>query len=194
MYFKPLLLPLLAQVALSFIVMSSMYRTRIAEMKTKQIHPQQIKSRSKSKELLTDSASASDNYSNLFELPVLFYTAILLTLILMVQDSILVFLAWAFVSSRYLHSFIHVTYNQVMHRFSVFLFSSFVLLAYWVRLSWIIMQSCGKTNEHKLSGFRKLFLWDHRVYGKPAQQMVCALSLQHVQKNPRCRICHLGGL
>ena len=141
MYFKPLLLPLLAQVALSFIVMSSMYRTRIAEMKAKQIHPQQIKSRSKSKELLTDSASASDNYSNLFELPVLFYTAILLTLILMVQDSILVLLAWAFVSSRYVHSFIHVTYNQVMHRFSVFLFSSFVLLAYWVRLGWIIMQS-----------------------------------------------------
>ncbi len=125
MYFKPLLLPLLAQVALTFIVMISMYRTRVAEMKSKQIHPQQIKTRSKSKELLTDSASASDNFSNLFELPVLFYTAILLTLMLMVQDSILVILAWAFVASRYLHSFIHVTYNQVMHRFSVFLFSSF---------------------------------------------------------------------
>ena len=141
MYFKPLLLPLLAQVALSFIVMSSMYRTRIAEMKSKQIHPQQIKNRAKSKELLTDSAAAADNYSNLFELPVLFYTAILLTLILMVQDGILVILAWSFVASRYLHSFIHVTYNQVMHRFSVFLFSSFVLLAFWVRLGWIIMQS-----------------------------------------------------
>lgn len=141
MYFKPLLLPLLAQVALSFIVMTSMYRTRIAEIKSKQIHPQQIKTRSRSKELLTDSAPAADNYSNLFELPVLFYTAILLTLILMVQDSILVVLAWGFVTSRYLHSFIHVSYNQVMHRFSVFLFSSFVLLGYWVRLGWIIMQS-----------------------------------------------------
>lgn len=141
MYFKPLLLPLLAQVALSFIVMSSMYRTRVAEMKSKRIHPQQIKNRAKSKELLTDSAAAADNYSNLFELPVLFYTAILLTLILMVQDGILVILAWSFVTSRYLHSFIHVTYNQVMHRFSVFLFSSFVLLAFWVRLGWIILQS-----------------------------------------------------
>ena len=141
MYFKPLLLPLLAQVALSFIVMSSMYRTRIAEMKSKQIHPQKIKTRSRSKELLTDSAPAADNYSNLFELPVLFFTAILLTLILMVQDSILVTLAWAFVTSRYLHSLIHVSYNQVMHRFAVFLFSSFVLLAYWVRLGWIILQS-----------------------------------------------------
>jgi len=141
MYFRPLLLPLLAQVALTFIVMIAMYRTRITEMKSKEIHPQQIRTRQKSKELLTDSASASDNFSNLFELPVLFYTAILLTLILMVQDSILVLLAWTYVASRCLHSFIHVSYNQVMHRFSVFIFSSFVLLAFWVRLGWIILQA-----------------------------------------------------
>ena len=141
MYFKPLLLPLLAQVALTFVVMIIMYRTRITEMKSKRIHPQQIDSRSKSKELLRDSAPGADNFSNLFELPVLFYTAIVLTLILMVQDSILVILAWAFVISRYLHSVIHVSYNRVMHRFAVFVFSCFVLLAYWVRLGWIIMQS-----------------------------------------------------
>ena len=139
MYFKPLLLPLLAQVALTFIVMLIMYRKRVTEMKSKRIHPQRIRTRSKSKALLTDSESAADNFSNLFELPILFYTAILLTLILMVQDSILVILAWAFVISRYLHSFVHVNYNRVMHRFSVFVFSSFVLLAYWVRLGWIIL-------------------------------------------------------
>ena len=139
MYFKPLLLPLLAQVALTFIVMLIMYRKRVTEMKIKRIHPQRIRTRSKSKALLTDSESAADNFSNLFELPILFYTAILLTLILMVQDSILVILAWAFVISRYLHSFVHVSYNRVMHRFSVFVFSSFVLLAYWVRLGWIIL-------------------------------------------------------
>jgi hypothetical protein len=141
MYFKPLLLPLLAQVALTFIVMISMYRGRVAEMKSKRIHPQRIKTREKSKRFLTDSAPSSDNFSNLFELPVLFYTAILLTLILMVQDSILVTLAWTFVLTRYLHSFIHVTYNKVMHRFFVFLLSTFVLLAYWVRLGWMIFQA-----------------------------------------------------
>lgn len=141
MYFRPLLLPLLAQVALTFIVMLNMYRKRIAELKSKQIQPQQIDIRSKSRTLLTDSASASDNFSNLFELPVLFYTAILLTLILMVQDSILVVLAWTYVASRGLHSFIHVTYNQVMHRFWVFIFSSFVLLAFWLRLGWIILRA-----------------------------------------------------
>jgi hypothetical protein len=141
MYFKPLLLPLLAQVVLTFIVMTGMYRTRVTEMKAKQIHPQKISTRSKSRELLTDSAAAADNYSNLFETPVLFYTAILLTLILMVQDNILVTLAWAYVVSRYAHSFIHVTYNRVMHRFSAFIFSSLVLLAFWVRLGWIIIEA-----------------------------------------------------
>lgn len=141
MYFKPLLLPLLAQVALTFTVMTVMYRKRVAEMRSKQIHPQQIRTRSRSKDLLVDSAPASDNYSNLFELPVLFYIAILLTLILMVQDSILVILAWTFVATRCVHSLIHVTYNKVMHRFGVFIFSSFVLLAFWVRLGWIIFQA-----------------------------------------------------
>lgn len=141
MYFKPLLLPLLAQVALAFIVMTTMYRTRVAEMKAKHIAPQKLDTRAHSREQLTTSAAAADNFSNLFETPVLFYTAILTSLVLMLQDSILVSLAWAYVASRYVHSFIHVTYNRVMHRFAVFVFSSFVLFAYWVRLGWIIIQA-----------------------------------------------------
>jgi hypothetical protein len=141
MYFKPLLIPLLAQVALTFIVMLVMYLRRIAEMKTKRVHPQRTKTRSSVQGVLTDSESAADNLSNLFESPVLFYTAILVTLMLMVQDPVVVTLAWIYVASRYIHSFIHITYNRVMHRFSVFIFSSFTLLAIWVRLGWIIFQS-----------------------------------------------------
>ena len=141
MYFKPLLLPLLAQAALSFIIMITMYRQRVTEMKSKRIHPQRMKARSNTHGVLTDSEPAANNYTNLYESPVLFYTAILLTLILMVQDNVLVVLSWAYVTSRYIHSFIHVTYNRVMHRFAAFLFSSFVLLAIWVRLGWIIVQS-----------------------------------------------------
>ena len=141
MYFKPLLLPLLAQVALTFVVTSTMYRRRIAEMKTKRIHPQSVDTRVNSTTALTDSASASDNLANLFEFPILFYTAIVLTLVLMVQDMVIVALAWTYVASRYMHSFIHVTYNRVMHRFVVFIFSTLVLFALWTRLGWIIVQS-----------------------------------------------------
>jgi len=141
MYFKPLLLPLLAQIALTFIVMLTMYQKRVAEMKSKRIHPQRTKTRSRTHGVLTDSESAANNYSNLLESPILFYVAILLTLVLMVQDSILVVLAWTYVAARYVHSFIHVTYNRVMHRFTAFVFSCFVLLAIWVRIGWIIIQS-----------------------------------------------------
>ena len=141
MYFKPLLIPVLAQVALSFIVMFTMYRKRVAEMKSKRIHPQRIKTRSNAHGVLPDSESAANNYVNLYESPVLFYTAILLTLILMLQDNVLVALSWIYVISRYIHSFIHVTYNRVMHRLTIFIFSSFVLFALWLRLGWIILQS-----------------------------------------------------
>ena len=141
MYFKPLLIPLLAQVALTFIVMLVMYRKRVNEMKSKRIHPQRIKTRSDTHGVLPSSESAANNYANLFEAPVLFYVAILLTLILMVQDSIIVMLAWAYVASRVVHSIIHVSYNRVMHRFGIFIFSSLVLLAIWVRLGWIILQA-----------------------------------------------------
>ncbi|MGD9021662.1 MAG: MAPEG family protein, partial [Lysobacterales bacterium] len=85
--------------------------------------------------------SAANNFANLFEAPVLFYLAILLTLILMVQDTIIVYLAWAYVATRAAHSAIHCTYNRVMHRFRVFIASSFILLAIWVRLGWIILQA-----------------------------------------------------
>ena len=139
MYFKPLLIPLLAQVALTFIVMLAMYHKRVSEMNSKKIHPQQVKSRSSAHGVLSDSETAADNYANLFESPVLFYIGTLLALVLMVQDQLLVLLSWTYVFCRYVHSFIHITYNRVMHRFLVFILSSLVLLAIWIRLGWIIL-------------------------------------------------------
>lgn len=141
MYFKPLLLPLLAHVLLSLIVLYTMARQRVNEMKRKKIHPQRVDNRRDSSKLFKDSAASLDNYHNQFESPVLFYVAILLTLMLMLQDNIIVVLAWVYVGLRYVHSIIHITYNRVMHRFMVFIFSGVVLFAIWVRLGWLIIQA-----------------------------------------------------
>ena len=140
MYFKPLLLPLLAQVLLTFIVMYIMGRKRVNEIKKMKIHPQRTDVRSHAREVFKESEAAADNFHNQLESPILFYVVILLTLMLMVQDYVIVVLAWAFVGLRYIHSFIHITYNRVLHRFSVFVFSSLVLFALWFRLGWIILQ------------------------------------------------------
>lgn len=139
MLMKALLFPLLIQVALTFAVMFRLYTTRLQEFKQKNIDPQSVATRQKFQEKLTDSAAAADNFSNLFEMPVLFYLAMLLALTLLIYDPIIITLAWLYVGLRIIHSLIHCTYNLVIHRFGAFAFSALVLLAIWLRLGWIIV-------------------------------------------------------
>jgi hypothetical protein len=139
MYYKPLLMPLLIQVFLTFFVWLKMYVSRISEMQEKHIDAQQVSTRTKGRQALIDSAASADNFMNQFEMPVLFYTAILLALILMWQDPVLVAFSWLFVALRIAHSIIHTTYNNVMHRFWVYVLSCGVLLGMWVRLGWYII-------------------------------------------------------
>jgi len=139
MFFKPILIPLLVQVLLTFSVWVYLFAWRIPEIQRKGIDPQRLKDRAAAHELLPDSANASNNLKNLFELPVLFYAAILLSLVLMIQDMLLVQLAWGFVVLRILHSVIHCSYNNVNHRFVAYALSCLFLLFMWIRLASFIL-------------------------------------------------------
>ncbi len=135
MFYKPLLIPLLALVFLTFLVWVYMYVTRLREIKGKSIDPQTLDTRVHGQAVLTNSAAQADNLKNLFELPVLFYVAVLLTLVLMIQDRLLVQLVWGYVALRYIHSLVHCTYNRVMHRFIAYAASCLVLMIIWARLA-----------------------------------------------------------
>ena len=74
------------------------------------------------------------NIINLFQMPVLFYLACLVLYVTQLSDSWFVYLAWAYVILRVVHSVIHVTYNKVRHRFIPFALSNFVLVAIWIGL------------------------------------------------------------
>jgi hypothetical protein len=139
MFYKPLLTPLLALVFLTFLVWIYMYVTRLGEMKRKSIDPEDLDTRVHGQALLTDSPAQADNLKNLFELPILFYVAILLALVLMIQDPFLVQLAWGYVGLRYIHSLVHCTYNRVMHRFVAYAMSCLILMVMWVRLAAYIL-------------------------------------------------------
>jgi len=141
MFFKPILIPLLVQVLLTFVVWIYLFAWRIPEIKRKGIDPQRLRDRAAAHELLPDSAPSSNNLKNLFELPVLFYAAVLLSLVLMIQDPLLVQLAWGFVILRVLHSVIHCTYNNVNHRFAAYALSTLFLLFMWIRLAAFILMS-----------------------------------------------------
>jgi hypothetical protein len=138
MFYQPILLPMLAQVGLTFLVWIYLYVTRLAEMGRKDIDPQRLASRSAGQALLTELAGPASNFRNLFEMPVLFFLAVVLALVLLIQDDLLVQLAWAFVALRAVHSLIHCTYNRVLHRFVAYAASSLVLLLMWVRLGLFI--------------------------------------------------------
>jgi len=72
------------------------------------------------------------NYMNLLEIPVLFYVACLVLYAVSGVTQSAVVLAWSYVALRVVHSAIHLTYNNVIHRVSVFAISNAVLAALWV--------------------------------------------------------------
>jgi len=140
MSFNPILLPLLAMVFLTFAVWVYLYALRIPEIKRLGIDPDELQDRAESHKLLTVSGAASNNLKNLFEIPILFYLAAMIAMLLMIQDDLLVWLAWGFVILRVVHSAIHCSYNRVMHRFIAYLISCLFLMFMWIRLaSYILM-------------------------------------------------------
>src|SRR5712671_2343134 len=71
-------------------------------------------------------------FSNQFELPVLFYILIALTLPLRRADFVIVLLSWVFVVTRFVHAGIFVTSNNVQQRSMAWLAGVLVLFAMWL--------------------------------------------------------------
>lgn len=140
MSFSPILLPFLAMVFLTFAVWIYLFALRIPEIQRMKIDPDDLQDRAEAHLLLTVSAAASNNLKNLFEVPILFYLAAMVSMLLLIQDELLVGLAWGFVILRYVHSAIHCSYNRVTHRFVAYLISCVFLMFMWIRLaSYILM-------------------------------------------------------
>ena len=129
-----ILLPAVALVLLTAIVWCRMYYTRITEIRRRRIFVQDLAQAVEAKRLLKDVAGPSDNLVNLFEIPVLFYVALIILYVTNLANGLYLGLAWAFVLLRYAHSLIHVTYNRVMHRFGVYFAGTLLLWVIWVML------------------------------------------------------------
>ena len=123
-------LPALAMVALTIGVWLRMYANRIGEMKRERIHPQAVATSAQMAARIHDTRAA-DNFRNLFELPVLFYLALVVAALSAQVNAVTLALAWAFVVLRIVHSVIQCGYNKVMHRFRAYLFGGLVLWALW---------------------------------------------------------------
>ena len=74
----------------------------------------------------------ANNYQNQFELPVLFYALVALLIATGLADRVSLVLAWAFLASRLVHSFIHLGSNYPPHRLYAFAAGLAALGAMWL--------------------------------------------------------------
>lgn len=79
---------------------------------------------------------ASRNFSNLFEVPMLFYVGCTLTMALHLETTAALVFAWLFVAARALHCWVHLTNNNVIHRMQIFMASNLCMLLIWISLVW----------------------------------------------------------
>ena len=80
----------------------------------------------------TQATQIANCYSNQFEIPVLFYVLIAITLPLRQADYVTVLLSWVFVVTRFAHAGIFVTSNDMKTRSLAWFAGVLVLFAMWL--------------------------------------------------------------
>jgi hypothetical protein len=123
--------PMGAMALLTFIVLGFIPATRFRAVSARQVTPDDFKF-GESPRVPPHVAVKNRNFMNLLELPMLFYVAGLMYYVAGRVDQTALALAWAYVALRAVHSIIHLSYNNVIHRLIAYATSNVVLAAFWV--------------------------------------------------------------
>jgi hypothetical protein len=132
---KLLILALAAQILLAILILVLVGRERIPSVMSGETDIKDIAVERSAYPL--KARLLSNCFDNQFQLPVLFYVAVLLTLWTGTVSWLELVLAWAFVVLRYAHAAIHITTNHVEHRFIAYTAGLAVLCALWL---WLVLR------------------------------------------------------
>jgi hypothetical protein len=124
-----------AMIILTFVVAGYLLKLRIKAVKSGAVKLSAFRLNN-AEEMPTNMQQASRNYSNLFEVPTFFYIAGTLAIVLHLQTPSMIVLSWFFVAARIVHSWIHITSNNVIRRLQAFIASNICMLLMWVILVW----------------------------------------------------------
>ncbi len=124
-----LLTPVLALITLTLLVWIWMYATRIPAMQKAGISPQAAKHPGTWEAGVPSSArQVAENYNHLLEQPTIFYALVFYIVLAAHSDQLHIYLAWAYVALRVVHTLIQCTVNLVPMRFLVFSLSTIALM------------------------------------------------------------------
>ena len=128
-----MLYPMFFMVMLTFVILLFTLRIRLASVRRGEVSLRYY-SMFQGEEIPDLVIKTSRNVANLFEVPVLFYAAGVLYVALEMSDPVPVTLAWVFVTARVIHTGIHLSYNNVMHRLIVFGLGNLSVLGMWISI------------------------------------------------------------
>ena len=128
-----MLYPMFFMVMLTFVILLFTLRIRLASVRRGEVSLSYY-SMFQGEEIPDLVIKTSRNVANLFEVPVLFYAAGVLYVALEMSAPLPVTLAWLFVIARMIHTGIHLSYNNVMHRLIVFGLGNLSVLGMWISI------------------------------------------------------------
>lgn len=123
--------PMLAQVALVYVIYFLVSKRRIEAVKAGQVKANQFRDNQIHNEP-EHSLFVRNNLANQYELPVLFYACVISLYVTNGVNILTLALGWLFVATRYAHAYVHVTTNRVRHRRMLFILGFFILGGMWL--------------------------------------------------------------
>ena len=124
------LLPVFAQVGLTFALLLWMATARTGALKARETSLKDIALGQPKYPARV--AQIGNCFSNQFEVPLLFYMLIALALPLRRADLFIVLMSWVFVVTRFAHAGIFVTSNNIQQRSMAWFAGALVVLAMWI--------------------------------------------------------------
>ena len=129
------LYPVLALIVWTLVMLLWMYATRIPAMQKAKIDPNDARhpDAGYNDKIPSSVRSVADNYNHLHEQPTIFYALVFFAALTGGSDNSFMYLTWAYVGLRVIHSLVQVMSPKVTQRFLVFMLSSIVLIVMAVK-------------------------------------------------------------
>jgi hypothetical protein len=130
MLMKSMLMPVFAQLVLTFVLLFWMSYLRIQTIRRGLVQPSAISLREPN--WPPRAMQIGNAFHNQLETPLIFYVLTLISLVTGTADSILWVLSWMFVLARIAHAYVHVTSNRIDRRGPLFLISAAALFLMFI--------------------------------------------------------------
>jgi len=82
----------------------------------------------------------SNHYDNLMTMPILFYLIVIMIFVTENVDKAFIILAWSYVATRLVHSFIHLGQNHPLKRFFAFGTGAIILFAMTIKFAFFLIK------------------------------------------------------